>query len=91
MKITNVKVRKIIPQNGLVGFANVVLDDCLFLGDIAIFTKLNKSGFRLIFPEKKIAGKKIPIFNPITKDFYFFLEEEINKQFNELNGLTKAE
>lgn len=91
MKITSIKIKKIIPQNGLVGFANVVLDDCLFLGDIAIFTKLNKSGFRLIFPEKKIDGKKIPIFNPITKDFYFFLEEEINKQFDDTNGTKKAE
>jgi len=83
MKITKFNIKKIEEKEGLVGFVNIVLDDCLFLGNIAIFSRLNKEGYRLVFPEKKVGENKIQIFYPLTNEFYFFLEDRINKELHE--------
>lgn len=82
MIFTKIKVNKVVSDNGLVGFASVVLNDCLFLGNIAIFSRLNQPDkFRLVFPEKKNGDKKIQLFYPLTSDFYFLLEKEIIDEF----------
>lgn len=83
MKITKVQIHRIIPKDGLIGFASFILDDCLYLGNIGIFTKLNKDEYRLIFPEKKIKDKKITMFHPLTKDFYSELEKIVNKEIHD--------
>ncbi len=80
MKITKLKIKKIVPNEGLVGFCSFVMDDCLFLGNIAIFTNMHREGYRLVFPEKKIQEKSISIFYPLNTDFYFLLEEAVNKE-----------
>ena len=86
MKVTKINIKRIIEKDGLVGFATIVIDDCLYLGNIAIFSRLNKEGYRLVFPEKKIGERKVSIFHPLTSQFYFLLEESINKQIkDELN------
>lgn len=83
MIITKVNIRKVEEKDGLFGFVSIVLDDCLYIGNIAIFSKLNKKEYRLIFPEKKVGVKKISILHPLTKEFYFLLEERINKEIHE--------
>lgn len=80
MTITKISIKKVEQKDGLVGFVNVIIDDCLYLGNIAVFLRLNKEGYRLVFPEKKIGDKKISIFHPLTSKFYFLLEEKINKE-----------
>ena len=82
MKITKIKIRKVIPKEGLVGFVSFVLDDCLYIGNIAIFSRLNQSTYRLVFPEKKINDKAISLFHPVASQFYFELEKEVNKEFD---------
>lgn len=83
MKISKIKIKKVIEDKGLVGFASCVLDDCLFLGNIAIFSRLNRPNeYRIVFPVKDCLDKtRIEIFYPLTKDFYFLLEEAITREF----------
>jgi DNA-binding cell septation regulator SpoVG len=85
MTITKVVIRKIIPKEGLVGFASLVIDDSLYLGNIAIFSRLNQSTYRLVFPEKKVKDKVISLFHPVNSEFYFKLEKIINDEFNKPN------
>jgi len=80
MQITKVQIRKIVPKEGLIGFASFVIDDSLYIGNVGIFSRLNKDNFRLIFPEKKVNNKKIPIFYPLTTDFYYTLEDVVNEE-----------
>ena len=80
MEVTKIKIRKIIPKNGLVGFVSFVMDDCLFIGNIAIFNRLNQTTFRLVFPEKKIGDKNIQILYPVSSDLYFKLEQIVNNE-----------
>jgi len=84
MDITKVQIKKINPKDGLIGFASFVIEDSLFVGNIGVFSRLNKDSFRLIFPEKKVNDKKIPIFYPLTTDFYYTLEDMVNKKIKEL-------
>ena len=84
MKINKIKVRKVVPDRGLVGFASCIIDDSLYLGNIAVFTRLGDSErMRLVFPIKDIDGKKISIFHPLTADLYFLLEQAIADKYKE--------
>ena len=84
MEITKVQIRKINPKEGLVGFASFIIEDSLYMGNIGIFSRLNKDTFRLIFPEKKVNDKKIPIFYPLTTEFYYTLEDLVNQKIKEI-------
>jgi len=80
--ISEVQIITVKPNNGLVAFASFVLNEELYLGSIGIFTRLNKPGFRLTYPTRKVGNTNIQVFHPITKE----LSEEINKSV-----LEKAE
>jgi len=77
MQVTKIKIRKLIPVKGHIGFVSCVIDDWLYIGNIAIFTRLNSDKIRLVFPEKKVGDKKISIFYPLTNKSYFELERII--------------
>lgn len=83
MKISNIKIRTATDEKGLAGFASCVLEDVLFIGNIAIFSRLNRPGeYRVVFPVKDCqSGKRIEIFYPLTSEFYFELEKAIVQEF----------
>lgn len=83
LEVTNIKIKKIFPKDGLVGFCSFILDDSLFIGNVGIFTKLNKDSYRLIFPSKKIKDKDISIIHPVNQEFYFKLESLINEKLKD--------
>lgn len=85
MIISKIKIKKVEPEKGLVGFASCVVDDCLYIGNMAIFTRLNKDDeYRIVFPIKEKDGKKIQIFYPLTALAYFELEVAIAEEFRKL-------
>jgi len=77
-EITKISISRIPENKGHIGFASCVLNNKIKLNNIAIFKRLNKPGYRLVFPEKKIDDKKIQIFFPVNSDAYFELESAIN-------------
>jgi len=84
MTISKIKIKRIAPQDGHIGFVSCILDGCLFLNNIAIFTRLHhQDKIRLVFPEKKVGEKKIPIFHPVDSSFYYILEKEILNKLKE--------
>jgi DNA-binding cell septation regulator SpoVG len=85
MKVTRVKIKRIIPVKGHVAFASCIIDNWLYLNNIAIFTRLNnEENIRLVFPEKKVGEKKVSIFHPLSSDSYFELERAILSKLKEL-------
>jgi len=83
MRITEIQIIPIKPQNGLVAFASFVLDGSLYLGSIGIVTRPN-GGYRLVYPTKKVAEKNLNIFYPINRDFALAIENEVVKQFEDV-------
>lgn len=77
MKITEIQIMPIKPQNGLVAFASVVAENSLYLGSIGVYTKIDGSGYRITYPTKKIGNKNINIYHPINKEISKAIEEAI--------------
>jgi len=82
MTITEVNITPIKPQSGLVAFASIVLDGCLFLGSIGVYARLDGTGYRLTYPTKKIGETNLNIYHPVNK----LLAKDIEKAI-----LDKAE
>lgn len=70
LNITSVNVIPIKAQAGLVAFAEIELNDCLFCGNISIHTSpRHQFGFRCQFPTKRLqSGKQVNCFHPFTRE-----------------------
>ena len=83
IKVTDIQIIPIVPKDGLVGFASIVLNNLLYLSSIGIYSRL-EGGFRLTYPTKKVEIKNINIFYPISKEFAAYLEISVTKKFEEV-------
>jgi len=77
MKITEIQIVPIKPENGLIAFASVIFDDNLYLGFIGIHTRLSGTGYRITYPTKKIASRDINVYHPINKEASKAIEDAI--------------
>ena len=85
--ISEIQIIPIKPMNGLVGFASVIFDECLFLGSLGIYTRPS-GGYRLTYPTKKQAGESLNIFHPINNNISKLIEEAVVKKYEELLKLS---
>lgn len=83
MTITEVQIRPVKPQEGLIAFASCVLDEKYYVGSIAVFTKLN-GGYRLVFPTKAVGSRQMHLHHPITQGMSMAMEEAIFEKVREL-------
>ena len=84
MQITEVNITPIKPNNGLVAFASVVIDNSVYLGFIGVYTRLNGDGYRLTYPTKKAGDKSLNIYHPISKEAGRIIEEAIIAKISEI-------
>lgn len=84
MKITKLEINLIKPNQGLIGFANIIFEDQLFVGSIGIHFKLNGEGYRLTYPTRKIGNQNVTIFHPVKPELSRIIEEAIETQINKL-------
>lgn len=66
MQITHVKIYPINAQDGLIGFADIVIDDWLRLSSIGIYRRLDGTGYRLTYPTKKAGRHDQNLFHPLN-------------------------
>lgn len=83
MRITEVNIVPVKPQDGLIAFASVVVDDRLYLSSIAIYTRLDGS-YRLLYPTKKLGERILNIFHPISREASRQIEVAIFKRCKEI-------
>ncbi len=76
MKIKNVIIKPVTPNNGLIGFASITLNEDIALNSIAIYRKLDGSGYRLVYPTKGQTAAKY-IFHPLTRQMSKEIEQAI--------------
>ncbi len=84
VQISEIQIVPVKPHEGLIAFASFVLDQKYYVGSVAVYTRLNGGGFRLVYPTKKISEKNINLFNPINLETGQIIEEEVNKKVNEI-------
>ena len=87
-KISEVEIVPVKPRGGLIAFASFVLDDKYYVSSVAIFTKIDGSGFRLVYPSKKVGIRNINIFHPINTEVGRAIEEAVFKKVNEIFNET---
>lgn len=80
-KITEVSIDFIKSRDGLIGFANVVFDNRIFLGCIGIHKKL-AGGYRITYPTKA----ERHLFHPISAEAGQAIETAI---FEKLKDVMK--
>lgn len=86
--INDVNITFIKPQNGLIGFASLILEDNFYIGSIGIHQKLDGSGYRLTYPTKRINNQDLNIYHPINKATSIAIEKAvINKLKNVMNNV----
>jgi DNA-binding cell septation regulator SpoVG len=69
IKLSEIDIMPVKPQNGLVAFASCVLNNHFYISSIAIHASPDGEAFRLVYPAKILPnGKQINCFNPITKE-----------------------
>lgn len=83
-KITEIEIIPVKPHEGLIGFASFILDEKFYVSSVAIFTKLDGSGYRLVYPSKKVGEKNINIFHPINSEVGKAIEEAVTEKVNKL-------
>jgi DNA-binding cell septation regulator SpoVG len=88
-QVSEIEIVPVKPANGLVGFASCVLDNKLFLGSIAIYTRLSTEGYRCVYPTKKLPnGQQLQVYYPINKETSHVIEQAVSKKLDQL--LTKT-
>lgn len=87
MQITEIQIELIKPNNGLIGFASLVVDGNIYLSSIAIHKKLNSSGYRLTYPSKG----KFTIFHPIHKESSNQIEQAIFAKLKDVMNKVKSD
>lgn len=86
MIVNSVNIKFIKSHNGLIGFANVVVDNNLYLSSIAIFERMDRT-YRLQFPTKKISdGREVHIFAPMNQITNKILEEAVSSMINKIKS-----
>jgi stage V sporulation protein G len=81
--ITEVNVTPIKPQDGLVAFASIVLNDSIYLSSIAVYTRPDGS-YRLLYPTKKLGERILNLFHPISREASKQIETAIFKKCEEI-------
>ena len=86
MKISEIQIIPIKPNNGLVAFASIVLADSLYLDSIGFYTRIDGSGYRITYPTKKIGDRNISIYYPINKKTSKAIEKTIITEARKMFG-----
>lgn len=85
IKLSEIQIMPVKPCNGLLAFATFVLNESFFIGDIAIYSRLNSEGYRLVYPIKVLHnGLKVNCFHPINKQVAQTIEMQVVSAYQSL-------
>lgn len=85
IKLTEIEIVPVRPNKGLVAFASFILSDSFFVGDVAIYTRIDQPGYRLVYPVRYlVTGLRVHCFKPIHKLVADEIESQVNKRYEKL-------
>jgi stage V sporulation protein G len=83
--ISEIQIVPVKPHNGLIAFASCVINSQIYLSSIAIYSRPDGSGYRLLYPTKTLSnGTSLSLFHPINRECGRTLEEAIVQRYQEL-------
>lgn len=84
MVVSEVNITPIKASDGLVAFASCIIDNSLYLGSIGLHSLLDGTGYRIVYPTKKVGKRQMHVFHPITKEAGQAIEKAIVEKMKEL-------
>ena len=90
LKISEVDIAPVKPQNGLVAFASFVVNDALYCGSVGVMSRPG-GGYRLVYPTRKVASRQLDIFYPISSVAGQLIQEAVISKYEEVvnNGWNR--
>ena len=84
--VSEIQIIPVKPHEGLIAFASFVLNNQFYIGNVAVYTRLNSEDYRLVYPSKILPknGKEIQCFHPISKEAAEEIEKAVVNKLNEL-------
>jgi len=84
--ITEPIVVPVKPTNkGLLAFASCLVNNAISLNSIAIYSRPNGNGYRLVYPLKVLPnGKEINVFYPINRETGEIITRAITEKYQEI-------
>lgn len=91
LEISEIQIIPVKPREGLVAFASCIINNALYIGNIAVYTSpLTPGDFRLVYPVKVLRnGKEVHCVHPICKETGEAIRKAIVNKFNEIMSGTK--
>ncbi len=85
IKLTEIQIVPVRPSKGLVAFVSFILNDSFFVGDVAIYTRIDQPGYRLVYPVRYlVTGLRINCFKPIHKPVADEIENQVSSYYEKL-------
>lgn len=81
--ISEIEFYPIKPQEGLLGFVSFVLDGKFWMGSVGVYARRD-GGYRLVYPTRKVAGRSIDVFHPITPEVGSQVERAVSEKVAEI-------
>ena len=90
IQASEVQIIPVKPKEGLVAFASCVINNALYIGNIAVYTSQStQSGFRLVYPVKILPnGKEVNCVHPINREAGELISKAIIGKFRDI--ISKA-
>ena len=82
--ISDVRITPIRRNDGLVAIGSVVVNNSLYLGSIGIHRKLDGSGYRLTYKNKKAGTENRTVYHPLTPELSKAVETALFRECQRL-------
>ncbi len=83
-KISEIQFVPVKPRDGHVGFVSFVIDGKFWIGSVAVYTRLDGTGYRLVYPTRKVGEKNLNTFHPISSEVGRAMEEAVGNKVTEI-------
>lgn len=85
LKLSEINITPLPSKNGLIGFANLVVNNNFKICNIGLHTCFSDpTGIRLVFPTREHKGVRLKTFYPINRATYDVLAVAISNSYFEL-------
>jgi DNA-binding cell septation regulator SpoVG len=87
LRISEIQIVPLKPRNGLVGLASMIVNECLYMGQMRIMANRN-GGFRIDFPYRQgLKDERVfQVYHPINSETKAIIEEAILAKFYSVTG-----
>ena len=84
--VSEIQILPLKPNNGLIAFVSFVVNNQLYIGNVALYTSPSSSdGFRLVYPIKVLPnGKEISCVHPISREAGGQFQKAVIQKYEEL-------